>query len=100
MADDGSAQFTQQSPIKTTHSKFRRSMMETAVCRTSYRLLSNAVWPLPKFRFEEKWDGYVMSFQEVSGLDVEADQLTIATAIVRHSRQSKCRALKSTETSL
>ena len=32
---------TQQSPIKTTHSKLRRSMMETAVCRTSYRLLSN-----------------------------------------------------------
>ena len=36
-----STEFTQQSPIKTTHSKLRRSMMETAVCRTSYRLLSN-----------------------------------------------------------
>ena len=34
------ANLTQQSPIKTTHSKLRRSMMETAVCRTSYRLLS------------------------------------------------------------
>jgi len=29
-------------------------------------------WPIPKFRFEVKWDSAVMSFQEVSGLDVEA----------------------------
>ena len=28
------------------------------------------VWPLPKFHFEVKWDAEVMSFQEVSGLDV------------------------------
>ena len=44
---------TQQSPIKTTHSKLRRSMMETAVCRTSYRLLSKgfilAKWPVLGF---------------------------------------------------
>ncbi|MCI5221334.1 MAG: phage tail protein [Candidatus Electrothrix sp. AR4] len=33
---------------------------------------SNSVWPLPKFHFEVKWDAEVMSFQEVSGLDVEA----------------------------
>ena len=38
---------TQQSPIKTTHSKLRRSMMETAVCRTSYRLLSNTAVDRP-----------------------------------------------------
>ena len=33
---------------------------------------SKTVWPLPKFYFEVKWDTQVMSFQEVSGLDVEA----------------------------
>jgi len=33
---------------------------------------SKTVWPLPKFYFEVKWDTQVMSFQEVSGLDIEA----------------------------
>lgn len=33
------------------------------------------VWPLPKFHFEVKWDSEVMSFQEVSGLDVEAQPI-------------------------
>ncbi len=33
---------------------------------------STSVWPLPKFYFQVKWDTEVMSFQEVSGLDVEA----------------------------
>jgi phage tail-like protein len=32
---------------------------------------STTVWPLPKFRFEVKWDSTAMSFQEVSGLDME-----------------------------
>jgi phage tail-like protein len=36
---------------------------------------STTVWPLPKFRFEVKWDAAVMSFQEVSGLDVEAQPI-------------------------
>ena len=37
---------------------------------------SNAqLWPLPKFYFEVKWDGNVMSFQEVSGLDVESQPI-------------------------
>lgn len=36
---------------------------------------SNTVWPLPKFRFEVKWDSAVLSFQEVSGLDVEAQPI-------------------------
>ncbi|MFM9969258.1 MAG: phage tail protein [Burkholderiales bacterium] len=36
---------------------------------------SATVWPLPKFRFEVKWDKDVMSFQEVSGLDVEAQPI-------------------------
>lgn len=37
---------------------------------------SNAqLWPLPKFYFEVKWDGNVMSFQEVSGLEVESEKI-------------------------
>ena len=35
----------------------------------------SSVWPLPKFRFEVKWDSTVMSFQEVSGLDAEVKVL-------------------------
>ncbi len=33
------------------------------------------VWPMPKFHFEVKWDSEMMSFQEVSGLDVEAQPI-------------------------
>jgi phage tail-like protein len=33
------------------------------------------VWPMPKFHFQVKWDSNVMSFQEVSGLDVEAQPI-------------------------
>ena len=33
---------------------------------------STTVWPVPKFHFQVKWDSEVMSFQEVSGLDIEA----------------------------
>jgi phage tail-like protein len=33
------------------------------------------VWPMPKFHFQVKWDSEVMSFQEVSGLDVEAQPI-------------------------
>ena len=36
---------------------------------------STTDWPLPKFRFEVKWDSDVMSFQEVSGLDIEAQTI-------------------------
>jgi phage tail-like protein len=36
---------------------------------------SGAAWPTPKFHFEVKWDDKVMSFQEVSGLDVEAQTI-------------------------
>jgi len=36
---------------------------------------SKAVWPLPKFYFQVKWDSTVMQFQEVSGLDVESQPL-------------------------
>ncbi|MDO6686765.1 MULTISPECIES: phage tail protein [unclassified Agarivorans] len=33
---------------------------------------SQTVWPISKFYFQVKWDSEVMAFQEVSGLDVEA----------------------------
>jgi phage tail-like protein len=33
---------------------------------------STTVWPMPKFHFQVKWDSEVMSFQEISGLDVES----------------------------
>lgn len=33
------------------------------------------VWPIPKFHFQVKWDSNVMSFQEISGLDVEAQPI-------------------------
>lgn len=36
---------------------------------------SKTVWPLPKFYFQVKWDSNVMSFQEVSGLDVQAEEI-------------------------
>ncbi|TNF56509.1 MAG: phage tail protein [Burkholderiales bacterium] len=36
---------------------------------------SATVWPLPKFRFEVRWDSAVMHFQEVSGLDVETQRI-------------------------
>lgn len=36
---------------------------------------STAVWPIPKFRFEVKWGAESMSFQEVSGLDSEAQAI-------------------------
>jgi phage tail-like protein len=29
------------------------------------------IWPMPKFHFEVKWDSQLLSFQEVSGLDIE-----------------------------
>jgi phage tail-like protein len=32
-------------------------------------------WPLPKFYFQVKWGSSVMSFQEISGLDVEAQPI-------------------------
>ncbi|MEQ1743351.1 MAG: phage tail protein [Candidatus Nitrotoga sp.] len=36
---------------------------------------STTVWPLPKFYFEVKWDTNVMLFQEVSGLDVQSEEI-------------------------
>lgn len=41
---------------------------------------SQTIWPMPKFHFEVKWDGgagagMVSAFQEVSGLDTEAQPI-------------------------
>ena len=36
---------------------------------------STAVWPMPKFYFQVKWDSEEKSFQEVSGLDIEAQPI-------------------------
>jgi phage tail-like protein len=36
---------------------------------------SAAVWPLPKFHFQVKWDSNVMSFQEVTGLDIQSEEI-------------------------
>lgn len=36
---------------------------------------STSVWPLPKFYFQVEWDSEKVSFQEVSGLDIEAQPI-------------------------
>jgi phage tail-like protein len=36
---------------------------------------STNVWPLPKFHFQVKWDANVMSFQEISGLDIQSEEI-------------------------
>ena len=36
---------------------------------------STTVWPIPKFHFQVKWDSEVLSFQEVSGLELESEAI-------------------------
>lgn len=36
---------------------------------------STTVWPMPKFYFQVKWDSQLMSFQEVSGLDIQSEEI-------------------------
>lgn len=36
---------------------------------------TQATWPLPKFYFQVKWDDTEAAFQEVSGLDMEAEPI-------------------------
>jgi phage tail-like protein len=36
---------------------------------------SKTVWPLPKFYFKVKWGDKDMSFQEVTGLNVQSDEI-------------------------
>ena len=33
------------------------------------------VWPMPKFHFMVKWNDVQMSFQEVSGLDAQSEEI-------------------------
>ncbi|BDD09405.1 phage tail protein [Fulvitalea axinellae] len=35
----------------------------------------SAVWPLPKFYFQVKWDDKELAFQEVSGLETETQEI-------------------------
>ncbi|MCG8474436.1 MAG: phage tail protein [Cytophagales bacterium] len=35
----------------------------------------STIWPLPKFYFQVKWDDKELNFQEVSGLEVETQEL-------------------------
>lgn len=37
---------------------------------------SQTIWPMPKFYFSVKWDSTEMSFQEVTGLDAQAEEIT------------------------
>ena len=36
---------------------------------------SEAVWPMPKFYFSVTWGGNEIAFQEVSGLDVQSEEI-------------------------
>ncbi|GFE50684.1 phage tail protein [Roseobacter cerasinus] len=36
---------------------------------------TQAIWPLPKFHFQVKWDDTELAFQEVSGLDIESEPI-------------------------
>lgn len=36
---------------------------------------STSIWPIPKFYFQVKWDSEELAFQEVSGLDIEAQPI-------------------------
>lgn len=36
---------------------------------------TQAIWPLPKFYFQVKWDDTEIAMQEISGLDVETEPL-------------------------
>src|SRR5438477_4987608 len=36
---------------------------------------STNLWPIPKFKFKVQWDDLEVAFQEVSGLDIEAQPI-------------------------
>jgi phage tail-like protein len=36
---------------------------------------SEAIWPMPKFYFNVTWGGNEIAFQEVSGLDIQSDEI-------------------------
>ena len=37
--------------------------------------MTDDIWPISKFYFQVKWDNEIMEFQEISGLDVEAQPI-------------------------
>jgi hypothetical protein len=57
---------------------------------------SRTTWPLPKFHFQVQWDTHIMSFQEVSGLDIQAESIAYRHGDNATSPPSKCPASKST----
>ncbi|MCL4100880.1 phage tail protein [Fibrobacter sp. HC4] len=40
---------------------------------------STNIWPLPKFHFSVKWGDQEMSFQEVTGLDAQSEEIKYRT---------------------
>lgn len=40
---------------------------------------SASIWPMPKFHFQVKWGDQEMSFQEVTGLDAQSQEITYRT---------------------
>ncbi len=50
---------------------------------------STNLWPIPKFRFKVQWDDVEVAFQEVSGLDIEAQPIEY-----RHGNSKEYSVLK------
>ena len=40
---------------------------------------SASIWPMPKFHFQVKWGDQEMSFQEVTGLDAQSEEIKYRT---------------------
>jgi phage tail-like protein len=57
---------------------------------------SKAIWPLPKFNFQVKWGSNVMAFQEVSGLDIEAQPIEYRSGDSKHFSTVKMPGIKKT----
>jgi phage tail-like protein len=55
---------------------------------------TGAVWPLPRFRFEVKWNAAVMLFQEVSGLDINTQPIAYRQGDSRQSSVIRMPAIK------
>ena len=57
---------------------------------------SKTIWPLPKFYFQVKWDSNVMSFHEVSGLDIEAQPIEYRSGNSKDLSTAKMPGMKKT----
>jgi hypothetical protein len=63
------------------------SKCEVLQCTDDGSAQSKAVWPVPKFHFQVKWDWLAMSsFQEVSGLEGESRFVTLKRGVFTHDR--------------